>query len=126
MKLEEISYLSERELRQLLGFCQPMTYTRTATVIFKGHIPHVSFLITQGTAILRDRKIEHILGKGALLALQEISLNQPMSYDIVITEGTSVVPFDRSSLTEMNQQKTATNPVLQFIMPGLAAVLKSG
>lgn len=100
MKLGEIQLLTENKIKELVNLFSTMTYSKTSTVIHSGHVPHIGFIIVQGTAILKSPDSEHILGRGAIIGIKEIYLNTIMSCDVILTAETSVIALDKSTLTD--------------------------
>lgn len=126
MKLNQIPILAEKEIKTLLDIYPTMTYSRPAVVFYKGHIPHVSFLITKGKAIVRDKKREHFLGRGALIGIWELCQNYASTYDLLVSESTSLIALDKSTLQELNFNKKRLLKLDYFSLSAFIPSLRSG
>lgn len=93
--------LNIKQLKVLTGVLNSKTYKREAPLIYKGHIPHVGFLLLSGSILVGSKKNRRCLNVGTVFGLREMMLRSPVRQDYTITSGTKVCIIDRSSIKEI-------------------------
>ena len=82
-------------------------YSENHLLYYKGHIPLVAFLVSEGQVHLTSqKKIKHIAKSGQLIGLHEFFYHSPSLLDAHATRGTVLYFLDKSSLNELMK----TNP----------------
>ncbi|MGB0455112.1 MAG: hypothetical protein ACPGJV_15490 [Bacteriovoracaceae bacterium] len=110
--IKEIS-LSETVLTKLLKYCEKREYVADQDVIYKGHSPHVGFLIIKGIGIAKGSKSVKYLAPGVCVGIRELANGGQLKYNFQIKSGAVTLIVDKSALYEMRESE---DPDIQFFV----------
>ncbi|MBI2521065.1 MAG: cyclic nucleotide-binding domain-containing protein [Bdellovibrio sp.] len=104
-ELPGIYFLDLKLVEDLVKHFPVRTYLAESDIIYKGHIPHAAYVLTEGTVQMAKKKAVVTLLPGVMLGARELFRNNIFRFNAKVASGGKVIILDRSSLTEAMSHK---------------------
>ena len=104
-ELPGIHFLDTALVEDLVKCFPVRTYLSESDIIYKGHIPHAAYVLTEGTVQMTKKKAVVTLLPGAMLGARELFRNHIFRFNAKVSSGGKVIILDRSSLNEAVSHK---------------------
>jgi len=81
-------------------------YDRDVTIIYQGHVPHMSLLILDGkVSVSKRNKLVGVYGAGDLIGASELYNNQVFEGNATVYKNSRVVPINKTTLIDIFSAK---------------------
>jgi CRP-like cAMP-binding protein len=101
LRLRNVEINTFQDLGKLAEHVDVRVYNRDTNLIYKGHIPHVAYILVSGKIIIKTKGRDVELEKGSVVGVKELLSNTPFRYNVKIESGSEVFILDKSTLIEM-------------------------
>jgi signal-transduction protein with cAMP-binding, CBS, and nucleotidyltransferase domain len=107
--MNDIIYLSDKEIDTFGKFFSPCQYTSNAQALYQSHVPHVGFILVSGTLCIQKKKEQINLKRGAVIGIKELFHQTPVNFKLLVETGTTVYAISRSSMLSLLSHREDTN-----------------
>ncbi|MBT3981602.1 MAG: hypothetical protein HOE90_09640 [Bacteriovoracaceae bacterium] len=111
-KKANILSLTEIEVEKIKDFGELNHYSKEEMLIYKGHVPKVSFVFLDGKMELQRNYESLLVENFCIVGLHELVEELPFKYSLKIFPGSKCIVLNKSSLVEIKNIQGGLGSVL--------------